>query len=149
MRLGILLNDPEEEHDCFSDNTHNSHYYNGVGMKNVYTGSYTRIDGSVVSGPSLSSLVAEADSGVDAELTGKLNTTLAAMTTMVEKAENGMAYDMMLAPGNTEGEETLMAVVDGLIDQTRSIERAVAALDLGAISVEGSDSLDAPGSVLQ
>jgi len=149
MRLGILLNDPEEEHDCFADNTHNSHYYNGVGMKNVYTGSYTRIDGSVVSGPSLSSLVAAADSSVDAELTAKLNTTLAAMTTMVEKAEGGMAYDMMLAPGNTEGEETLMAVVNGLIDQTRSIERAVAALGLNAIAVEGSDSLDAPGSVLQ
>jgi putative iron-regulated protein len=25
MKLGLLLNDPEEEHDCFSDNTHNSH----------------------------------------------------------------------------------------------------------------------------
>ena len=23
MKLGLLLNDPEEEHDCFSDNTHN------------------------------------------------------------------------------------------------------------------------------
>jgi putative iron-regulated protein len=149
MRLGILLNDPEEEHDCFSDNTHNSHYYNGVGMKNVYTGSYTRIDGTVITGPSLSSLVAAADSAVDAELTGKLDTTLAAMTTMVEKAEGGMAYDMMLAPGNTEGAETLMAVVNGLIDQTRSIERAVAALGLDAIAVEGSDSLDAPETIVQ
>ena len=27
MKLGLLLHDPEEEHDCFSDNTHNSHYY--------------------------------------------------------------------------------------------------------------------------
>ncbi len=26
MKLGLMLNDPEEEHDCFSDNTHNSHY---------------------------------------------------------------------------------------------------------------------------
>ena len=29
MRLGLMLNDPEEEHDCFSDNTHNSHFYDG------------------------------------------------------------------------------------------------------------------------
>ena len=27
MKLGLLLHDPEEEHDCFSDNTHNSLYY--------------------------------------------------------------------------------------------------------------------------
>ena len=27
MKLGLMLHDPEEEHDCFSDNTHNAHYY--------------------------------------------------------------------------------------------------------------------------
>ena len=31
-KLGLLLHDPEEEHDCFSDNTHNSHYYDEIGM---------------------------------------------------------------------------------------------------------------------
>ena len=35
MKLGLLLHDPEEEHDCFADNTHNSHYYNIVGMQAV------------------------------------------------------------------------------------------------------------------
>src|SRR3546814_9527831 len=32
IKLGLMLHDPEEEHDCFSDNTHNSHFYNQVGM---------------------------------------------------------------------------------------------------------------------
>ena len=32
-----------------------------------------------------------------------------------------------------------------LVDQTKSIERAVGALKLNAIAFEGSDSLDAPG----
>ena len=58
MKLGLLLHDPEEEHDCFSDNTYNSHYYDQLGIRNVYTGRYRRIDGSVVSGPSVSELVA-------------------------------------------------------------------------------------------
>ena len=49
MRLGLMLNDPEEEHDCFSDNTHNSHYYDGLGVQNVYLGEYVRVDGSLVS----------------------------------------------------------------------------------------------------
>ena len=38
----------------------------------------------------------------------------------------------------------VQAAIDGLVDQTRSIERAIAALDLGKIELEGSDSLDAP-----
>ena len=40
IKLGLLLNDPEEEHDCFSDNTHNSHFYNQVGIVNVFYGKY-------------------------------------------------------------------------------------------------------------
>src|SRR5690606_27820329 len=62
MKIGLMLNDPEEEHDCFSDNTHNSHYYDQIGMQNVYLGRYERIDGSAVEGPSLSDLVKARDS---------------------------------------------------------------------------------------
>ena len=40
----------EEEHDWLSDNTHNSHYYNQIGIRNVYLGNYARIDGKTVSG---------------------------------------------------------------------------------------------------
>ena len=58
MKLGLILHDPEEEHDCFSDNTHNSHYYDEVGMITICNGSYTRTDGSVVKSASALSLVA-------------------------------------------------------------------------------------------
>src|SRR5690606_37864332 len=57
MQLGLMLHDPEEEHDCFSDNTHFSHYYDAAGIRNVFEGRYRRIDGSVVSGPSLETLL--------------------------------------------------------------------------------------------
>jgi len=149
IKLGLLLNDPEEEHDCFSDNTYNSHYYDGVGIRNVYLGSYTRPDGSVVAGPSLSELVAAADPGVDAAVKEKLDATVAAMTALKVKAEAGMAYDEMLAPGNAEGDALIMAVVDGLVAQTREIERAAKVLNLGELAVEGSDSLDNPNAVFQ
>jgi hypothetical protein len=79
MKLGLLLHDPEEEHDCFSDNTHISHLYDAVGIRNVYLGSYKRVDGSTVEGPSVQSLVKEADAAVDAELVGKLDATVAKM----------------------------------------------------------------------
>src|SRR5690606_9695335 len=57
MKLGLMLHDPEEEHDCFSDNTHNAHYYDQVGIQNVYLGTYKRVDGSVVQGPGLADAV--------------------------------------------------------------------------------------------
>ena len=43
----------------------------------------------------------------------------------------------------------VQAAIDGLIDQTRSIERAVALLELDEIAIEGSDSLDSPDAVFQ
>ncbi|WP_134681449.1 imelysin family protein [Paracoccus ravus] len=149
MKLGLMLNDPEEEHDCFSDQTHLSHYYDGLGIQNVYLGQYTRTDGSKMTGPSISQLVAAADAAVDQDLRGQLDASMAALTALRDKAEGGMAYDQMLAPGNSEGEATIMAAVDALVAQTKGIERAVAALKLNAIAFEGSDSLDNPNAVFQ
>jgi len=149
IQLGLMLHDPEEEHDCFSDNTHYSHFYDQQGIINVYTGRYERIDGSVVEGPSLSGLVAAKDADVDGELQAKLQASKQALQAMVDRAEGGEAYDQMIGEGNAEGNAVVEAVVAALTDQTRSIERAVATLDLSAIEFEGSDSLDNPQAVFQ
>jgi len=149
MKLGLMLNDPEEEHDCFSDNTHMSHYYDGLGVRNVYLGTYVRVDGSTVAGPSLSDLVAAADPELDARLKAELDATMAALTAIRDAAEGGFSYDMMLAQGDARGEALIMAGVDALVTQTRSIERAVAALGLDKVAFEGSDSLDNPEAVFQ
>ncbi|MBL4805723.1 MAG: peptidase [Rhodobacteraceae bacterium] len=149
MRLGLMLNDPEEEHDCFSDNTHNSHFYDGLGVQNIYLGSYTGIDGVVVSGASVSDLVAAADADVDAALTADIASTVAALGRMKYAAEAGTSYDQMLARGNEAGAALIMGGVDGFVQQAKSIERAVAALALDAIEFEGSDSLDNPDAVFE
>lgn len=149
MKLGLLLNDPEEEHDCFSDNTHNSHLYDALGIQNVYLGTYRRLDGRVIEGPSVSDLIGERDQALDTELKTKLSATLAAMQTMANRAETVEAYDQMIGEGNSEGNAVVQAAIDGLIDQTRSIERAIATLQLGAAELEGSDSLDDPKAVFE
>ncbi len=149
MKLGLLLYDPEEEHDCFSDNTHISHLYDTVGIRNVYHGSYKRVDGSLVEGPSVSDLVKAADPAVDAELSGKLDATVAKMEAIQARAVGGEAYDQQIGEGNAEGNATVQAAIDALVDQTKSIERAVGALKLDAIAFEGSDSLDSPDKVFQ
>ncbi|KQT85954.1 imelysin family protein [Aurantimonas sp. Leaf443] len=149
MKLGLLLHDPEEEHDCFSDNTHVSHLYDAIGIRNVYAGAYRRLDGSMVEGPSLSDLVAAKSPALDAELKGDLDRTVAAMEAVAAAAEGGEAYDMQIAEGNDAGNARVQAAIDGLVTQTRAIERAVAELGVENVTIEGSDSLDNANAVFQ
>lgn len=149
MKLGLLLHDPEEEHDCFSDNTHASHLNDAVGIRNVYLGSYRRSDGSSVQGPSISEAIRNVAPDIDAELRAELDITIARMQALATRAETIEAYDQMIGEGNPDGNNAVQSAIDALIDQTRSIERAIAALSLSGINLEGSESLDNPNVVFQ
>jgi putative iron-regulated protein len=148
MKLGVLLHDPEEEHDCFSDNTHNSHYYDQVGMMAIWSGKYQRTDGSVVEGPSMRALAAEKAPEAAARVDEAMAATLAKMQVMKDTADSGkMAYDQMLGADNAEGNQIVDDVVDALVAQARAVEGVVSALNL-SIELEGSDSLDNPSAVV-
>jgi putative iron-regulated protein len=149
MKLGLILHDPEEEQDCFSDNTHQSHYYDQIGMRNVYLGRYQRVDGSVVEGPSLSGLVKARDAALDAEMRARLDASVAALDRIRQRAAAGEAYDQLIAAGNANGNALVQAAIDSLVAQTRATERVVQSLGLGRITIEGSDSLDKPDAVFQ
>ncbi|PPC75445.1 peptidase [Pokkaliibacter plantistimulans] len=146
-KLGLMLHDPEEEHDCFSDNTHWSHFYDAKGIQNVYLGEYTRVDGNTVKGPSLSDLIKAADPALDTELRGKLDTTQNAAQAMVDAAGKGHTFDVLIAANNDSGNKLVQIFVDGLVAQTQSLEKAVKIVGSGDISIEGSDSLDNPSAV--
>ena len=149
MKLGLMLHDPEEEHDCFSDNTHMSHYNDVIGIRNVYFGAYDSVKGNNVSGASIADLVAAKDAALAEEMKIKLDASLAAFEVMKARAEAGESYDQMIGEGNAEGNAVVQAAVDALVDQTKSIERIVAVLDLEKIAFEGSDSLDNPNAVFE
>ena len=148
MKLGLVLHDPEEEHDCFSDSTHNSHYYDEVGMIAIYNGSYTRTDGSVVNGASLSELVAAASPEADNGVKDAMANAEAKLKLIKDTADSGKeAYDQMIGDGNAAGNKMVQDAIDGLIAQTRAVEKAIEAMKIGAVAIEGSDSLDNPSAV--
>ena len=148
-KLGLMLHDPEEEQDCFSDNTHNSHYDDQLSMWEVYNGRYKRIDGSEVNGPSLRALMKATDIKVAQRVVDAMQATNAAMTTLKQTADSGKeAYDQMIGPDNPEGNKIVQNVVDSLVGQAHAFEAAVGSLGL-KITVEGSDSLDNPSAVGQ
>lgn len=149
MKLGLLLHDPEEEHDCFSDNTDKSHYFDIIGMQTVWNGRYQTLAGKALAGPSLAALTRDADPALADEVDGALAATVAAATAMVKRADTVEHYDQMIGPDNPEGNAVIQAVIDGLVAQARVFERVVTALKLGPIAFEGSDSLDSPAAVFQ
>ncbi|WP_095096268.1 imelysin family protein [Pseudomonas sp. Irchel 3A5] len=139
MKVALEANSSEDEHDCFSDNTHNSHFYNGKGIRNVYLGEYTRTDGTKVSGPSLSSLVAKADPATDATLRADLNATQSKLQAIVDQANKGQHFDQLIAAGNTEGNQIVRDAIASLVKQTGAIEQAAGKLGITDLNPDNAD----------
>ena len=147
MKLGLILHDPEEEQDCFSDNTHNSHYYDELGIANIWHGRYTRVNGAVVQGPSFRDYTMAKNPEIAKRMDDHIADALAKIKLIKDTGDSGrMAYDQMIGKGNAAGNKLVQDAIDALIAQTRADEAVVAALGL-KISLERSDSLDNPSSV--
>ena len=146
-KLGLMLGDPEEEHDCFSDLTHVSHYYDVQGIKNVYYGKYESAYGNSVSGASIHDMIAEKDTALATELDAKISKMMETAKTMYDRAENGEAFDVMIAKGNTAGNKTVQNFVDSLVMFSKSLQKSLTTLNLKGVEFEGSDSLDNPSKV--
>jgi putative iron-regulated protein len=136
MKVALEANSYEDEHDCFSDNTHNSHYYNAKGIQNVYLGRYVSTSGEELNGSSLSDLVAAQDAELDARVKSDLASSMQALEVMVAAAESSeapMPFDMMIAPGNAKGAEIINAAIMALVKQTGSIEQVAGKLGITSL----------------
>ncbi|MBV4481280.1 imelysin family protein [Pseudomonas khavaziana] len=139
MKVSLEANSPEDEQDCFSDNTHYSHFYDAKGIRNVYLGEYTRVDGTKMSGASLSSLVAKADPAADSALKADLAATEAKIQVMVDHAEKGEHYDQLIAAGNDAGNQIVRDAIAALVKQTGSIEAAAGKLGISDLNPDSAD----------
>ncbi|MDH1338090.1 imelysin family protein [Ectopseudomonas oleovorans] len=140
MKVALEANSTEDEHDCFSDNTHNSHFYNGKGIRNVYLGEYKKVDGSTLTGPSLSELVAKADAQADATLKADLQETEAKLQALVDSAEkNNVHFDQLIAQGNAEGQQLVRDAIAALVKQTGAIEQAAGKLGISDLNPDTAD----------
>lgn len=135
MKLGLMLHDPEEQQDCFSNNTHNSHYYDEIGIGGIWRGRYVRADGKALEGPSLRDYVAHVDAKAAQRLDDSLADALDRIVRIRTAADSGkMAYSQMIAAGNAEGNKMIQDAMDGLVAQTRAIEGVASLLHLQVAS---------------
>jgi putative iron-regulated protein len=148
MKLGLMLHDPEEQQDCFSNNTHNSHYYDEIGIGDVWRGRYVRLDGSAVEGASLRDYALAVDPVAARRLDGEIDAAQKAITAIRDAAESRrMAYSQMIASGNEEGNRLVQSAMDALVAQTRAIEGLAAVLHLKVASNK-SDHSNGGGATL-
>lgn len=139
MKVALEANSTEDEHDCFSDNTHNSHYYNEQGIYNVYTGLYKRQDGTLLSGPSLHDLVTQQDAQAAAEIQKQFDVTRAQVGELVTSAEQGQYFDQLIASGNAQGNALVNEAIMSLVAQTASIERAAKIVGITNLNPDTAD----------
>ena len=140
MKVALEANSTEDEHDCFSDSTHNSHFYNEQGIYNVYTGSYQKVDGSKVEGPSIYNLVAQKDQKAADEIQKQFDATRAQVGQLVTSAEkDNQHFDQLIAAGNTQGNALVNETILSLVAQTASIERAANVIGITSLNPDTAD----------
>jgi len=122
MNVALLAHSQEDEHSCFSDNTHNDIDQNIVGINNIYHGRYTRLDGEILQGPSLHDLLLDTDPVLAERLANSLADTKAKSEVLVKTAEAGEHFDQQILNGNQAGNARIKAIIEALREQTKYIE---------------------------
>jgi|SRR5262245_13137693 len=70
--------DQQDEHSCFSDNTHRDLLYDAIGIQNVYLGRYVRTNGQLVEGHGVREVLARVNPALAAKLAGQMEASVAA-----------------------------------------------------------------------
>jgi putative iron-regulated protein len=128
LQAALDAHDQEEEHSCFSDNTHRDMVQDVRGMRNIWTGEYARLAGSDVSGPSIRDVIAAGDADVATRISARIQTSL----DLAEALEP--PFDREIATGNTAGNARVEALIESLFDQRILLQEAFGVYGLTRIA---------------
>lgn len=119
-------NPQEDEHSCFSDNTHNDIIRNAMGINNVLSGTYTTTAGVTVGDPtkSIVALVAVTDSDKSVTLTTKMAEAMAKVNAIPVPFDKTVTNEVVSANGTVE------QAVNALVSQGDYIAEAATTLGL-------------------
>jgi putative iron-regulated protein len=108
MTVALDNRDQEDEHSCFSDNTHRDIRANALAIQNAYLGRYGTIDG-----PGLDDLVKARDAALDARMQEQLDASLAAI------AEIPVPFDQAIT--SDAGRAKVTAAIRALQAETETL----------------------------
>ena len=131
-RLEVALNsqDQEDEHSCFSDNTHRDAVTDALGIENVWLGRYKRADGTLLQGPSPRDLVMARDAGL-AEKTSKQIAASVAAASAIQAPFDREIVGAKDAPGRLR----VKATIDSLVQQSKDLVAAANAIGISKLTL--------------
>ncbi|MBX2809212.1 MAG: hypothetical protein KTR20_11330 [Cellvibrionaceae bacterium] len=142
-RMGTALetNDPEEEHDCFSDLSHIAIYNNFQGIKNAFYGYYNTIQGKGI-GDLLKQKDPSLYKKID-KLIASIEKKMSRIVAVAERDHNPLRFDQIigLGAGNAEYDNANAASLE-LIQLGLEFNLAREALSLKELNVDGGGDGD-------
>ncbi|RYF25541.1 MAG: iron-regulated protein [Comamonadaceae bacterium] len=131
-RLEVALNsqDQEDEHSCFSDNTHRDAATNAQGIKNVWLGEYKRADGTVLKGASLRDLVAAKDAALADKVTRQISASVVAAEGIQAPFDREIIGD-----NDAPGRLRIQKAIDSLTQQSKDLVEAANAVGITKLTL--------------
>lgn len=129
-RMEVALNsqDQEDEHSCFSDNTHRDVVTNAKGIQNVWLGQYLQRDGKTLAGPGLHALVAVNNAALADKVSGQVAQS-------VSGAESIPApFDRAIVKGSA-GRPAIEGTVASLVAQSKLLVEAASAVGITKLTL--------------
>jgi putative iron-regulated protein len=132
-RLEVATNtqDQEDEHSCFSDNTHRDVVANAVGIASVWQGRYRRRDGSILEGASLQSMVAAADPALARRTGARIAASVAAAEAIQPPFDQEIIGDDEAA-----GRKRLRKLIDDLVQQSKDLVESAAVIGITRLTLQ-------------
>ncbi len=130
LEVALASQDQEDEHSCFSDNTHRDAVTNALGIENVWLGRYRRSDGSMLQGPSLRDLVAARDAALAERTTQQIAASVAAAEAIQAP------FDREILGGkDAPGRQRVRKTIDSLTQQSKDLVAAAQAIGITRLTL--------------
>jgi len=143
MQISYSANSQEDEHSCFSDNTHRDVWLNAEGISNSFEGVYAGYDsdldgiddaGSAVDGFGFDDYIAEVNvdslTAIGTSLSALLAETEANYKSLDTTARNGRPVDVLIMEANRNTENPVYLTIISLNAQSAAIAELAEALDI-------------------
>ncbi|GAB2486262.1 imelysin family protein [Comamonas humi] len=130
LEVAMASRDQEDEHSCFSDNTHRDAVTNAQGILNVWQGRYQRLDGSLLQGPGIRDWVAAKDAALADKATRQI-------TQSVEAAKAIPApFDQAIQGARDSASRAkVQATIDSLVQQSKDLVEAAHAVGIAQLNL--------------
>jgi putative iron-regulated protein len=130
MEVALNTQDQEDEHSCFSDNTHRDIVNNALGIQNVWLGRFARRDGSILQGASLRDLVAARDAALAERSSRQIAASVAAARAIQPPFDRET-----LGGSDAPGPQRVRKTIDSLVAQSKDLVAVAASLGITRLTL--------------